>query len=132
MPTTSPYSYVLDASAFLALIHKETGYKKVDQILPWACISAVNFSEVVAKLTDRNGTDREICEILEIFKLPVIPFDYEHGFIAGLLRAETRSRGLSFGDRACLSVGIQRELTVITADKAWENLSLGIEIRMIR
>lgn len=124
--------YILDASAFLALIQHESGHETVNQILPWAAISTVNLSEVIAKLTEKGGTDREIRQIIEVFNLASIPFNETHCFIAGLLRSETKSLGLSFGDRACLSLAIQRELVVITADKAWANLSIGLEIRVIR
>lgn len=54
---------VLDASALLALINQEVGYEKVVAVLPTACMSAVNASEVIAKLADRGLSDREINEI---------------------------------------------------------------------
>ncbi len=40
----------LDASALLALLNREPGYEEIAGTIPHAAISAVNLSEVVAKL----------------------------------------------------------------------------------
>jgi ribonuclease VapC len=40
--------------------------------------------------------------------------------------------GLSLGDRACLSLAIQQKLSVLTADRVWAGLQLGLNIQMIR
>ena len=45
-------SWVLDASALLALLNREPGSEKVVAALPDAVMSSVNLSEVVAKLVD--------------------------------------------------------------------------------
>jgi ribonuclease VapC len=97
---------VLDASALLALINQEPGFEKVAAAISTACMSSVNVAEVVSKLMDKGFSEVEIREIFEALKVLIIPFDEEQGFIAGLLRAETKSLGLSLGDRACLSLAI--------------------------
>jgi PIN domain nuclease of toxin-antitoxin system len=43
---------VLDASALLALVNQEPGQAVVAELLPRSLVSAVNASELVAKLTD--------------------------------------------------------------------------------
>lgn len=40
------FSYVLDASALLAVMNREPGMEQVQKLLPESCISSVNFSEV--------------------------------------------------------------------------------------
>jgi PIN domain nuclease of toxin-antitoxin system len=40
--------------------------------------------------------------------------------------------GLSFGDRACLALGIYLNQPVITTDRLWGSLNVGIEIRVVR
>ena len=45
---------VLDASALLALLNDEPGAGEVEKTVPGAIISAVNLSEVVAKLAERG------------------------------------------------------------------------------
>jgi PIN domain nuclease of toxin-antitoxin system len=55
-----------------------------------------------------------------------------HARIAAELILVTKPYGLSLGDRACLALAIDRNATVYTTDKVWKNLSLGIEIELIR
>ncbi len=45
---------------------------------------------------------------------------------------QTRSYGLSLGDRACLSLGLRLGVAVLTSDYAWFNLDLGLDIRAVR
>jgi PIN domain nuclease of toxin-antitoxin system len=123
---------ILDASALLALINQEPGSEKVAAVISTACMSSVNVAEVVSKLMDKGFSKVEIREIFGALKLLIIPFDEEQGFIAGLLRADTKSLGLSLGDRACLSLAIQQKLSVLTADRVWAGLQLGLNIQMIR
>ncbi len=123
---------VLDASALLALVKNEPGGDIVAAAFPHVAISAVNLSEAVAKLTERSMPIAMIRTLLEGLDLDVYPFDTEAAFVAGALRAMTRALGLSFGDRACLALGQQLDLTVLTTDRAWASLDLGITVRPIR
>jgi PIN domain nuclease of toxin-antitoxin system len=60
---------------------------------------------------------------------PFLPVD---GAMAGRLWAPTRQLGLSLGDRACLSLGLRLELTVLTCDRAWAQLPLDVVIQLLR
>ena len=64
--------------------------------------------------------------------LTVVPFDEEQAYKAGLLRQTTRSQGLSLGDRACLALAHSLGLPAITADRAWSNLNVGVEVILVR
>jgi PIN domain nuclease of toxin-antitoxin system len=123
---------VLDASALLALLNREPGHEEVARIISRAAVSAVNLSEVVAKLAESGMPGEEIREALEGLALETHDFGRELAFQAGLLRPLTRSRGLSLGDRACLALGRQLDLPVLTTNRAWEGLDLGIEVRLVR
>lgn len=123
---------VLDASALLVLLNDESGSASVEAVLPGAAISAVNLSEVVAKLADRSVPLEIISTALLSLGLEVHPFDQEMAFVAGSLRPKTRSAGLSFGDRGCLALALLLSRTVLTADKSWKNLRLGVKIRLVR
>lgn len=124
--------FVLDASALLALVNQEPGQDMVAEMLPRSLASAVNASELVAKLTDQGMPEDEVRDVLAALDLTVISFDEGQGLIAGYLRPLTRHLGLSLGDRACLALGLQTQRLVITADKAWAKLELGVEIQVIR
>ncbi|MBS3025718.1 MAG: type II toxin-antitoxin system VapC family toxin [Dolichospermum sp. DET50] len=123
---------VLDASALLAYLNKEKGGLLVEEILPNAIISTVNWCEVVQKLRSKSILYQEIYIRLEIIGLGFIPFNKEYAEKAGELWQITSPFGLSLGDRACLATGLVEKMPVMTADKIWQELSLPIEIKCIR
>jgi PIN domain nuclease of toxin-antitoxin system len=49
-----------------------------------------------------------------------------------MLRPPTKHKGLSLADRACLALGQQLNLPVITADRVWKELDLEVEVRLVR
>jgi PIN domain nuclease of toxin-antitoxin system len=121
---------VLDASALLAILNQEPRARPWEGSLPDADLSAVNLSEVVAKLADVGMNERELREGLDL-GMTVVPFDAAMAYEAGLLRPKTRALGLSLGDRACLALAIRTGLPVLTADRAWGRLQLGVDIRIM-
>ncbi|MCL4545574.1 MAG: type II toxin-antitoxin system VapC family toxin [Chloroflexi bacterium] len=126
-------STVLDASALLALLQAEQGSKQVRAALATgAVMSAVNLSEVVAKLSELDMEEAAIRSILEPIGLHITAFDADAAYSAGLLRSATKAAGLPLGDRACLGLAQRLRLPVVTADRAWQDLSLDVPIRVIR
>ena len=125
-------TYVLDASAILTVINGERGFEIVLNLLSNASASAVNISEVVSKLQERGGSDAAIDNILAGFEINVVAFDFEQAMMAGKLRRQTRGKGLSFGDRACLALAASRNSIAVTTDKAWENVENVASIKLVR
>lgn len=123
---------VLDASALLAVFHDEPGAERVIEALPTAVISAVNLAEVAAKLQERGMPDARIRANIEALELSVAPFEGMLAIETGLLRAQTRSVGLSLGDRACLALARSLDATALTTDRAWDKLNIGIAIELAR
>ena len=123
---------VLDSSAVLAVVLDEPGANVVKTGAKGAAISAVNLAEVVSKLCDQLFSKEQIGLIVGGLDLEVAPFEESQAIAAGHLRVATRHLGLSLGDRACLALAIQEKATVLTADRAWSELDLGIEIKIIR
>jgi PIN domain nuclease of toxin-antitoxin system len=127
---------VFDTSALLAVINVETGCDRVSELLAGlgdqALVSAVNLSEAQAVLINRGTPGDEAWEMLSDFNLEVVAFDAEQARSAGALISQTRKFGLSFGDRACLALGMREKCIVITADQAWKKLKVGVEIELIR
>ena len=124
---------VLDTSAVLALIKEEAGGDTVRPLVAVSFISAVNFSECVAKMVDWNSADPQRAHsVLHLLDLTVIPFDIDLARRAGELRAETRKAGLSFADRACLALAEREGLPAVTADQRWAGVDIGVEVRLIR
>jgi PIN domain nuclease of toxin-antitoxin system len=123
---------VLDASALLAFLNEEPGSEVVASYLDRAAMSAVNLSEVVAKLTERDTPEALIQEFVEQLQVSIVAVDQSQAVAAGLLRPQTRAFGLSLGDRACLALGLHLNQPVITTDRQWQNLDLALEIQVIR
>ncbi len=126
---------VLDTSALLAILHEEPGSQMFTQqfdLLENAAMSAVNVAEAYGKLVGRGIGPGDAWEAV-IAPIPeIIEFDKEQAKIAGGLLPQTRSLGLSLGDRACLALGIALKAPIYTADRAWKDLRLKVSIHVIR
>jgi len=125
-------SSVLDASALLAMLQREPGWERVADVLHDACISAVNLSEVMAKLTEGAAGVDGARTTLELLAIPVIDFDGIQALETGALRPRTRAFGLSLGDRACLALALRRGDSALTADRAWSELDIEVEVALLR
>jgi len=123
---------VLDASALLAFLQDEPGSEIVDAVLSSSRLSTVNWAEVVQKSVARGVDVRGMREDIEALGVAIEPFTVEQAEIAGDLWKETKSFGLSLGDRACLALGLKTGATVLTTDTVWENLKLDLNIRILR
>ena len=123
---------VFDSSALLAIAFGEDGANVAARALDGAVISAVNAAEVVTHYVDRGSSPDQAQSWFEDFGLAVRPFDEVLAMRTGLLREKTREHGLSLGDRACLSLAIRENAPVVTADRAWASLNLGLDVRLIR
>lgn len=123
---------VFDASAVLALLNREAGWQKAEAALGDASISSVNVCEVLSRLIERSVPEKAAWEIFGALELESIPFGNGHAREAAHLRAATRKQGLSLGDRACLALARTLKRPVMTADRAWKDMDVGVEIRLLR
>ena len=123
---------VLDASAVLALLQDEPGASVVEQHLGQAILSTVNWAEVAGALDARGLPPPPLRQALEALGIEFRAFDVEPADEAGSLWRATRSTGLSPADRACLAVARSLGLPALTADRAWLDLDVGVEVRCIR
>lgn len=124
--------YVLDSSAVLALIFAEEGHETVEALLPAAVISAVNASEVLAKLLRLGASAADATKALDDLQLAVLPFTLDDARSAARLEPLTRVRGLSLGDRACLALAQRCGVPGVTADRNWRIAKLPVRVRSIR
>ncbi len=133
-----PGEAVLDASALLAHLLDEPGGEVVTkQIGTGAVISAVNLTEALVRVTDRGADPVQTASEwdqsgLIHSSILIEEFTYDDSVEAARLRPLTRHLGLSLADRACLALARRLDFPVLTADQAWSDLDLGVEIRVIR
>lgn len=121
-----------DASAVIAILMGEPFNRFDPTRLNGASISAVNLTEVLTRLQDLDVPEHTAIAAIAELDLRVIAFDESLARRTAALRAPTRSAGLSLGDRACLALGAALHCPVVTADRAWANVDVGVEIILIR
>jgi PIN domain nuclease of toxin-antitoxin system len=130
MKLKSTVDCVLDASALMSLINGEPGSALVQRHLDNACISSVNFTEVLGKMLEQGVPALEAKRVLDNFNFEVIAFDEEQILGVSLLLLETKKYGLSLADRVCLNLGKLLNLPVLTSDQVWGKIAHS-EIKVI-
>ncbi len=123
---------VLDASALLAYLHQEPGWEEVHAVVGESCIGAVNWCEVAQKVKRKGLVVEKARSLLDELGRVITPFSVEQAELAAHLWEKTRRQGLSLADRACLALAMERKAPVLTADRAWAELGLDVEIRLVR
>ena len=122
----------LDASALLALLFQEPGHEVVARWMDQACMTTVNLSEVLDRFVRDGHPAQGIMIRLRSSTMEWVGFDESLAVAAAELAPAARPLGLSLGDRACLALGRERGIPVLTADRLWLRLKVGIEVVCIR
>jgi ribonuclease VapC len=123
--------FILDASALLAYFHEESGGASVRTHIAGSQMSALNWSEVLQKTLARGVDIEGLLDEITDMGLAIIPFTAEDAATAAFLWRGV-ARSLSLADRACLALSARLGLPALTADRAWRDLDVGVEVRLIR
>jgi PIN domain nuclease of toxin-antitoxin system len=67
---------------------------------------------------------------MQALGLAIVPFDVDDAEQAA--RLWTPGSGLSLADRACLALGLRHGVPVLTADRAWAQVTRNVDVRVIR
>jgi ribonuclease VapC len=124
-------NYIIDASALLAVLQKETGYLTVVPLLMGAFMSTVNLAEVLQKAEQKALKIPNLMDSLLGLGIEMVPFTTEQAELAATLWTTTSSLGLSLGDRACLALAQSRGAIALTADRSWAKIS-SLQVQVIR
>ena len=127
-------SFVLDASALLALLLGEPGADKVKATLDGSVMSVVNLAEVVSHYAKLGATRQDIEAMLRPLPMRAVPLDAALSYDAGMLRPITLEGGLSLGDRCCLALAKREGMPALTAERRWPLIAeaAGITVELIR
>jgi PIN domain nuclease of toxin-antitoxin system len=129
-----PIEVVADASAVLAWMFEENGAEALGPILEQAGISAVNLAEVLQIADSLGYASDDLDADLAGYGLEFLPFTDAEALAALTVKRAEADAGvnLSLADRCCLATALVRSLPVVTGDRAWSIMSLGIEVRLFR
>lgn len=124
---------VFDASIVIALINEEIKEEELINYLSYNIfMSTVNIGEVYkyiyAKFQQNDFEMQNYLAFNQLLKISHIDFTIEQSLISAELYLKTKQYGLSLGDRACLALAIEKNLPVLTCDRDWAKLDLGIDI----
>jgi PIN domain nuclease of toxin-antitoxin system len=125
-------SVLLDASALIAMMLRERGGDVVARHLEGAAVSTVNLSEVYGKSFRWNLPLATTIEQVKGLPISVVPFLEDDAVVAASLVPVAKPLGLSFADRACLAVGMNRGLTVLTGDRRWKDAGIDVKLKFFR
>ena len=135
--------FVVDASAVVALVRQENGWRKVDAALKaGAKIAATNLAEAVTTLKRRGNTSstEELIENLAGLGLKVEDVVADDASRAAEVILESDAlvaKGdlacpVSFGDATCMAVAERLGVPVISSDEAWSKLKLSVRVGQFR
>jgi len=92
----------------------------------------VNFSEVISVLL-RDGMEENMARKLVQNNIKeLLNSSEDEAALAANIRVKNKEYGISTGDSFCLAAAKIRRCPVITADRIWSKLSLGIETIFVR
>lgn len=121
-------SCVLDASAVLAFLQRETGADVVEQhLVEGASCGAANWAEVAQKVRAQGRSWELARALLSTYGLRVEAVTQEDAeWAADRWRAR---EGLSLADRLCLALRERLDVPALTADEAWGSSAQVVQIR---
>ena len=127
---------VFDSSALLAMLQGESGGERVTEYFlderNVIHMSAVNVSEAYAVLMRDGLSEGEAWRSVRLPEIEIAVFSDDDARIAGALWKRTGKLGLSLGDRACVALGLKLGARILTVDRQWSKLKLGVAVEMIR
>jgi ribonuclease VapC len=126
------FEIVLDSSAILSVLHLEAGAESIASTMSQSLVSVANEAEVITVLIRRGKSPMQAVEYVAGLPYRRVELDVSLAQRAGALWRDVKPRGLSLGDRCCLALAEREGLPILTGDKRWADLSLGIEVRLFR
>ncbi len=120
---------LLDASAYIAYLNKESGFEIIKNIINKSSINTITYTEIIsfyAKKIIDEYTLKELCQYIHI-----IDVNEDICFNAGNIMKISKEYGLSLGDRLCLAIAIYFKLDVYTSDKIWLKLANKLKLNIV-
>jgi PIN domain nuclease of toxin-antitoxin system len=121
---------MLDASAVLAFVFDEAGADAVEPALATGVVAAPNWAEVLEKVAQYGGVASAVEVALGVAGVEVEPLWQVDAARAAALWFTVGD--LSLADRCCLALAERLDMPVLTADQAWLDRGLDVDVRLVR
>lgn len=72
-----PPLHLLDTSAIIALIRRESGWEVVQGVLAHFAVCAIHLTEAITKLIRKGSEPRLVERYLRALPMPILPWDEE-------------------------------------------------------
>jgi PIN domain nuclease of toxin-antitoxin system len=97
-------------------------------------VSVVNWAETLSKVASDGDDPQQVADSFQASDSPLLlePLPDADCIEIARLRPLTKAHGLSLADRACLALAKRLKIPVLTADRDWADLELGITVQLIR
>ena len=97
-------------------------------------MSVVNWAEALSKVATDGDDPQLVAEHLQASDSPLFlePLTDADCIEIARLRPLTKARGLSLADRACLALSKRLNIPIVTADREWADLEVGVSVQLIR
>jgi len=125
-------SYVIDSSAFLAVAFQEPGADFVLPRLRGSLLSVVNYQEVLEKMQERQVATEHALSGIQGMRIHVVDYSIRQAELAMVMKPDCKPHNISLADRACLALGKERDMPVLTADRSWASIDVGVPVELIR
>ena len=121
---------LLDASALIAVAKQEAGWEAVPDPQQ-ALTTAVNAAEVVSHLVQKGRDPAAVITFVQLL-CPIAAVEPAVALEAGVLFAAHRKLKLSLADCVCLAFARRYGHAVVTSDKAWSEVDIGVSVTQFR
>lgn len=121
----------MDTSAVLAVLYGEPGAVEAERALRGGVIGMANLVEVVSRGEAKGQPGARTLGYISAWGLEIAPVDRATADQAIALW-NYRKPFLSLGDRLCIGLARARGWPILTGDRVWRDLSLGVEVRLFR
>ena len=92
-----------------------------------------NIAEVYKYCIEVQKLTEEDCRsLIKLSGVKIIDFCEKQALITARIIKNTRRYGLSLGDRGCIALAIFKNCPILTCDKIWQKVEVGIEFILAR
>jgi len=123
--------FVVDTSVVLAIARAEPGADDAQQLARGGVFGMANFVEAAARGEELGFPTSTTLALVSRLGLTLAPVDRATADQAASLW-RWRKHGFSLGDRLCVGLALASGLPVLTGDRRWKEIDLGVDVVLFR